>query len=205
MMRVAGLVLAGGRSRRLGRPKQLLMLDGVPLVRHVVGRALAAGLDEIVVVTGAHAEPVRDALAGLPVRWVHNERHAEGMGTSLAAGVGAMGRDIDAVVVLLADQPTVDPGAIRRAVSARRQRRVPLVMARYGTARGHPVLFGRELFPELRALVGDRGGREVVRAHEPALVLVDGGADEPPLDVDTEADWAALQAAWHDGRDGARR
>jgi molybdenum cofactor cytidylyltransferase len=194
--RIAGVILAAGLSRRLGRPKQLLELDGKPLVRHAAERALTSRLDELIVVTGAHADAIGRALAGLPVRLVHNDRYERGMGTSLAAAVQALGDDVDAIVVLLADQPAVLPVAIDRAIAARRETGAPVVMARYGEEQGHPVLFGEECFPELAALEGDAGGRDVVRAHRDRLALVDGGLPTPPADVDTEEAWDALRAAW---------
>lgn len=196
MSRIAGIVLAAGLSRRLGRPKQLLMLDEMPLIAHVVDRALASSLDEVVVVTGAQDMAVRAALGGRDVRFVHNSRFREGQGTSLAVGVTALDDDIGAAVVLLADQPGISTAVINRAIESHRETGALLVMARYGEEWGHPVLFGREIFPELQALTTDLGGREIVRAHQDALVLADGGADVPPLDVDTEEAWLALQHLW---------
>jgi molybdenum cofactor cytidylyltransferase len=196
MSRTIGVVLAAGLSRRLGRPKQLLELDGTPLVRHVVQRAFASRLDEVIVVTGAHADAIEGALAGLPVRIVHNDRYEQGMGTSLAAAVDVLDEDVDAIIVLLADQPAILPGAIDRAMAARRESGAPVVMARYGEERGHPVLFGRECFPALAALEGDAGGRDVVRSHRDRMVLIDGGLPAPPADVDTEAAWDALRSDW---------
>lgn len=198
MSRTIGVVLAAGLSRRLGRPKQLLELDDKPLVRHVVERALVSALDEVIVVTGAHADAIDAALADRWVRLVHNDRYEQGMGTSLAAGVAALGDDVDAIVVLLADQPAIRPEAIDRAIGAWRETGAPVVMACYGDERGHPVLFSRECFRELAALDGDSGGRDVIRARRDRLVLVDGGLPSPPADVDTEEAWAALQATWTD-------
>jgi molybdenum cofactor cytidylyltransferase len=198
--RIAGVVLAAGMSRRLGRPKQLLMLDGLPLVAHVVDRALASSLDDVVVVMGARTKDVQDALAGRSVRFVQNERFEEGQGTSLAAGIAALPADVGAAVVLLGDQPGISPATIDRVTAAYREQGAPVVMARYGEQRGHPVLFGREIFPELMALGGDMGGREVVRTHRDQLVLVDGGADAPPSDVDTEEAWVELQRSWSETR-----
>ena len=196
MRRIAGVILAAGLSRRLGRPKQFLELDGKPLVRHVAERAVVSDLDEVVVVTGAHADAIARAVANLSVRVIHNERYERGMGTSLASAVVALDEEVDAIVVLLADQPAILPEAIDRVIAARRTTGAPVVMARYGEERGHPVLFGRECFAELAALEGDAGGRDVIRAHRDRLVLVDGGLPSPPADVDTEDAWAAVQAAW---------
>lgn len=201
MSEIAVVVLAGGLSRRLGRPKQLLMLDGLPLVVHVVQRALDAGVGPVIVVTGAHDAAVRGALRDLPVASVHNPRYEEGQGTSLAAGISALPDTVDAAVILLADQPGIRPETIRAAADARRETGAPVVMALYGDRQGHPALLGRETFPELLALEADMGGREVVRAHRDALVLVEGGGSAPPPDVDTEEDWDRLRTAWRPARE----
>lgn len=188
---IAGLVLAAGMSTRLGRPKQLLEIDGAPLVAHVVDRAVAGGLDPVIVVTGHDAPGVERALHTRDVVIVDNPAYASGQSTSLAAGVRALEPSVDAVVILLSDQPTIDPLVIESLVDARRAG-APLAMAQYGTTPSHPVLFGRELFSDLLAIRGDEGARSVIRRHLAHLVLVDGGSSEPPPDVDTEDAYAAL-------------
>lgn len=196
MSKVAGIVLAAGMSRRLGRPKQLLRLGERPIVQHVVETALASSLDEVIVVLGAHAADVRTALDGIPVRFVINERYEAGQGTSLAAGVAAAG-DADAVVVLLGDQPGVKASTIDAVVAARREQDASIVMAAYDDGRGHPVLFGREHFASLLDLSGDSGGREIIRQRPDRVVTVpvDGAT---PADIDTEDDWRAMEQCLRD-------
>jgi CTP:molybdopterin cytidylyltransferase MocA len=104
--RISAVLLAAGASQRLARPKQLLVWQGETLVRRAARSALEAGVDELIVVVGAERDAVVAALAGLDLRVVTNERWHEGMGTSIAAGVGAASGD--AVLLLLADQPGVD-------------------------------------------------------------------------------------------------
>jgi molybdenum cofactor cytidylyltransferase len=190
--RVAGVVLAAGMSRRLGRPKQLLRLGDRTVIEHVVSASLSANMDEVIVVLGARAGEVRSALAGYPVRIVINERFAEGQGTSLAAGIRALGADVDAAVFLLGDQPGVSAHDIERVVDMRRSTGASIIMTAYGDERGHPVLFGREHFPALMALEGDQGGRDVIRRHTEDVLTVAGDRDTVPADIDTEADWRAM-------------
>lgn len=199
MSRVAGIVLAAGGSRRLGRPKQLLELDGRPLATHAASRALDSRCDEVIVVTGADGQAVEQALDGYAVRVVRNPRWEEGQGTSLAAGVAACGDDVDAAVILLADQPGIPVELIDRVIDAYRDEDAGIAMAEYGNQRGHPVLFARRFFPELLLLDADVGGRDIIRANRDALVLVDGGFETPPRDVDTEDAWSALQREWATG------
>lgn len=194
--RVFALILAAGQSRRLGRPKQMLELDGRTLVTHVVERALAASVDAVVVVTGAHASVVELELIAQPVYQVFNPRFAEGQGTSLAAGVRAMPAECEAAIVLLGDTPTVSSDTVSRVADAWRGSRAPAIIAGYGERRGHPVLFDRSQFRDLAALEGDEGGRSVLDRLGDRVIVVDIGIAKPPADVDTEADWVALQEAW---------
>lgn len=190
MTGVAGLVLAAGASTRMGRPKMLLPLGGGTVLSAVVAPLLVAGLERVVVVLGHAAVEVRLG-ARLPedqrLRIVVNDAWSEGMASSLRRGLAECG-DAAAVLVALGDQPGIDPGLVRRIVAAGRSG-PPLVVPVHGDRAGHPVLFGRALWDELRALAGDVGAREVVGRHWSEAVLVEG---PPPRDVDTEEDYRAL-------------
>jgi molybdenum cofactor cytidylyltransferase len=190
---IVGLILAAGTSSRLGRPKQLLELDGVPLVRIVAERCLASHLDRVNVVVGHRGDEVAAALHGLNIDIVENPRFADGQSTSLIAGLVAA-PDADAVVIALADQPTIRTGAINALIDAR-VAGARIGMAAYGTERGHPILFGRELFGELQEISGDRGGREVIRRHAGDVVVVPGESPAPLPDVDTEEAWDELRTS----------
>jgi CTP:molybdopterin cytidylyltransferase MocA len=189
--RVAGLLLAAGGSRRLGRPKALLQeADGRPIVRRLADEALAAGLAPLLVVTGDPDTAVRieTALAGTAARLVAHAGWRDGMGSSIAAGIAALGRDGDAVpaacVVLACDQPAVDRthlAALRDAVLAHDAR----VVSSYDGARGIPAAWPRRDWPTLAALQGDRGAKALLTGDERAIPLA-GGA----LDLDTPDDVA---------------
>lgn len=193
---IVAVVLAAGMSKRLGRPKQLLEVGGKALVAHVADAALESTLDEVIVVTGHESDAIVAALGTRNVRFCWNARFADGQSTSLVAALEALTVETDAIVVLLSDQPTVTSLAIDRLREKRRGTRASIAMASYGGTPGHPVLFGRELLEELRAIQGDQGARDVIRRHRSAITMVDGGADTPPSDVDTEEAYAALLAAW---------
>jgi CTP:molybdopterin cytidylyltransferase MocA len=192
---ITGVVLAAGTSSRLGGPgpKQLLELDDRPLVQHAVDTAAAAGLDEIVVVTGHEADVVEAALS-LPAnaRAIRNPSFAEGMAGSLRAGLATADRASEAAVILLADQPGVSADAIRDVVTAFRRSESPFVLARYRDRSGHPIVIGRDAWPLLQELEGDVGAREVIAAHPELVVSVD--VDGPvPADVDTWEDYEAVR------------
>jgi molybdenum cofactor cytidylyltransferase len=191
---VAGILLAAGSASRMGRNKLLLDLAGEPMVRRVARRALEAGLDPLLVVVG-HEEPrVRAALAGLPCRFVASPEWQRGLAASLAAGVAAAPGDAGAVVVLLADMPLVEADAVRAAIRRWREGGARLVSCRYGAVTAPPTLYDRALWPELLALEGDRGGREVVRRHGDGVAWV----ECPPsalADVDRPEDLERARAA----------
>lgn len=181
---VVALVLAAGGSTRLGRPKQLEVVGGVPLVVHAL-RA-ARGADEVVLVTGAHADRVEAVAcaAGAPACEVLRvEGWERGMGHVLARAVGSVRTRAAAVVVLLGDQPGVERSAVVDVVAAWRDGAGPVVAARYAEGTGHPRLFDAQLFAELTELDGDAGGRGVVQRWGEVPVDVTGSMH----DVDDEA------------------
>lgn len=198
---VSVIVLAAGTSSRLGRPKQLADLEGRPLLQHVVDAALAAPVDEVVVVLGHAAREVATAVpARGRARHAVNPDFAEGQSTSLRAGLRAVDAGARAVVILLGDQPGVRPEAIAAVVRSWRERPAPVHQASYQGRPGHPTLIGRALWPELEALRGDEGARSVIQRHRERRRLVEVGGD-PPDDVDTEEDLRRVTAG-RGGRSG---
>ncbi len=200
---IAGIVLAAGTSSRLGRPKQLLLLKERPLTQHVIDAAIAAGLRDVIVILGHQAEDVR---AGLdlrpPARAVVNPDYEQGQSSSLRAGLRAAGPEIRAVLILLGDQPGISSAAIRAVVTAYERTGAPMVRAAYGDEPGHPVLFDRSVWPELEALEGDRGARDLLSAHPDRVVNV-ALEGRRPLDVDSWDDFERLTEA--DDRDSSGR
>ena len=190
---IAGLVLAAGLSRRLGRPKQLLSVSGEPLIRKTVRQVLASSLEQTFIVVGELAGEIATAVADLPVQIVVNPDAALGQSTSVRAGLAALSPDTEAAVFVLGDQPEVEPRVIDALIESWRAERPPVVVPQYMEGVSNPVLFDRRLFPELAAIEGDVGARAVVLAHRAAgdlkVVPVDVHA---PADVDTEGDYRAL-------------
>jgi molybdenum cofactor cytidylyltransferase len=179
---ISGVILAAGTSSRLGRPKQLLELGGKPALQHAIDLAASAGLDEVVVVLGHEAPRIRAAVRLPPFgRAVINPNYASGQASSLRAGLEAVGAGAEAAVVLLGDQPGVDPRTIGAVLDAWRAVG-GMARAVYGGTPGHPVIIGRDVFEAFASASGDDGGRAVLAGQEVAVVEIDAPA---PLDIDT--------------------
>ncbi len=195
---VAAVILAAGGSARMGRPKQLLPVSGQPMVRRVAEAVCAAELAQVVVVVGAHATAVTQALKDLPIDIVVNEAWAEGMSTSVRLGVGALQAEIQAVLIVLADQPALTPNLVQALVARYRATDSPIVAPFYHGRRGNPVLFDRSLFPQLLAIEGDQGGRTLIARYQEQMERVQ--VDDPAviLDVDTRHDYEKTQRLEHE-------
>jgi molybdenum cofactor cytidylyltransferase len=191
-LQVAAIVLAAGGSRRMGAPKQLLPVDGQPMVRHVVETVCAAGLAQVVVVVGARARPVAQALAGLPIQILFNESWARGMSDSLKTGLDALRPEIQAALIVLADQPGLTADLLQSLITRYQSTQARLVAPYYQGRRGNPVLFDRVLFQELRAVDGDRGGRDILQQHRDSIEQVDVDTPSVLMDVDTFEDYERL-------------
>jgi xanthine dehydrogenase accessory factor len=192
-MRVAGIVLAAGASRRMGpgHNKLLLELDGEPLVRRAVRRALAAGLSPVVVVLGHEAERARAVLAGLDYESVVNPDFTGPTSGSLHVALRRLDADVDAAVVMLGDMVHVSERMLADLVAAARAGSAPLVVSRYGDVTAPPLLFRRPLFAELLAWTGEGCGKAVVERHRDRARVLDWPA-ERLADVDTPEDFAAV-------------
>ena len=197
---ISGVVLAAGTSSRFAAkvPKQLLELDGRPLVRWVATAALGSRLTEVVAVLGHQATRVGAALEGLAVKAVENPDYARGQSTSVRAGLAAVTPRARAALFVPADQPLLSSRLIDRLIdayhdAARRGREAPIVVPAHRGRRGAPVLFDRSYFAELAALEGDAGGRRLLPRHRSRILEVE-VADALELeDTDTAADLARLK------------
>ncbi|MFP4343116.1 MAG: HAD-IIA family hydrolase [Anaerolineales bacterium] len=191
---VGAILLAAGGSTRFGRPKQLLEWEGRPLVAHVADIIWMAGLSPIVVV-GAEADAVIEALEGRPVQILRNYRWQEGMSTSVHVGLAALPPTTQGALFLQVDQPYVTPNLLQALIQRWRESSPALVVPAWKGRRGSPVLFDRALFPQLAGVTGDAGGRTIIDEH-----LEDGALFEvsDPLllsDMDRPEDYERLRAA----------
>jgi molybdenum cofactor cytidylyltransferase len=166
---VAAVILAAGRSRRMGTTNKLQSdVSGRPMLARVADAALSSPARPVVVVTGHDADAVRATLEGRAVRFVHNGRYAEGMGSSLAAGIRALGPGLAGALICLGDMPWL-----------------PICVPVHAGQRGHPVLFAARYFPELEELRGDSGARQLLAQHADQVCAVPVNDPGVILDVDT--------------------
>jgi molybdenum cofactor cytidylyltransferase len=185
--RIAAVVLAAGRSTRMGGPNKLLAeIARRPLIRIAAEEALASRAKPVIVVTGHQRDHVAKVLAGLPVRLVHNPDFAQGLGTSLRAGIAAVPADADGAIVCLGDMPQVDAALIDRLIGAFDPDRGALVVVpTFEGKRGNPVLWSRRFFPDLAAIEGDVGARHLIGRYGEAVVEVAVDGKAALTDIDT--------------------
>jgi molybdenum cofactor cytidylyltransferase len=191
---VAAVILAAGRSTRMGGPNKLLAeLGGKPLVRIVTEQALASKAEGVIVVTGHQADQVEKELAGLKVKFVRNPDFADGLASSVKAGIAAVPNAADGAVVCLGDMPLIDARLIDRLIEAFAPERGNLIAVPVSDGRrGNPVLWSRRFFNELMTLDGDTGARHLIARHGEAVAEVAVEGHGAFLDIDTPQ---ALEAA----------
>jgi molybdenum cofactor cytidylyltransferase len=193
MSRVAIVILAAGGSVRLGRPKQLLLYQGQSLLRRAARTALEAACGPVAVVLGAHADQMLPEIADLTVTIVHNVEWESGMGSSLRCGLESLlalsGDPLEAVIVMLCDQPHVSPELLRTL--AEHNGAGGIVACEYNGTVGVPALFSAALFEELRKLPSDAGAKVLLARHRDIVTRIP--FPEGAIDIDTAEDYTALQ------------
>ena len=192
-----GVILAAGDSTRMGFPKALLLTTaGRPFVVSIADTFAAAGIADIVVVTGRDHDRRADALAhaqlAVSPRIVRNPDPSRGQLSSLLIGIEAVPADAPAVVVTLVDVPMLTAETVRLVISEWQRTQAPIVRPAIGKQHGHPVVFDRRLFRELRQAALDVGAKAVIRAHAGEIVNVPVTDAGCLVDVDTPRDYEAL-------------
>ena len=192
------IILAAGASTRMGRPKLLLTYGNRSFLRHAAEVAAASVCRPILVVLGAYASELQSEIDNLPVRSVINERWADGIGSSIQVGVGALQNydradNTEALVLMLCDQPYVRAAVINDLVTAYHANDKGIIASEYGGTLGVPALFGREYFAELAAMSGAAGAKYLIAAHASDVVPVP--FSKGITDIDTPEDYRELQRA----------
>jgi molybdenum cofactor cytidylyltransferase len=194
---VAGVVLGAGKSSRFGSPKQLLPFADTTLLGQAVKNANASSLDRVVVVLGRASGEIRRSVDFGRAEVVENTVYGAGCASSLLAGLDTAAEDCEALALLLGDQPGVVPGFIDRALSEWRSGQPWASVCSYRGELGHPFLFSRRAFGELRGLHGDKAVWKLVEGCPEKVRYVEIDADLPP-DVDTPEDYELALTRWRD-------
>ncbi len=194
MNNIGIILLAAGESKRMGSPKQLLDIDGKSLLRRTAEVALATDCYPVVMVIGANKAQIAPEIIDLPLTVIDNPMWHEGMSSSVKMGMAGLYmtyKDVEAVLMLVCDQPYVSVSLLERMIEVYRTKKPPIVACKYGEEIGVPALFDRKLFDELLTLSGDKGAKPIVMNHldEAYLVTFEAGS----IDLDTPEDYEAFQ------------
>lgn len=188
---ISAIVLAAGESRRMGRPKQLLEWRGKTLLRHTLDNLLRSDVDEIILVLGHEAEKIEKGLEGLDIKIILNPDYRRGMASSLKRGLRTMDPASEAFLILLADQPGIDPQLVNRVIQEFRQAdpKRGIVRPVYRGRPGHPVLIGIRYLEEALQLQGDVGAREILKKHPEDVLEIAVGRKAVLEDIDTPEEY----------------
>jgi len=188
------IVLAAGKSTRMrGKNKLLTKIQGIPMIRRVVQTTLESKADEVIVVLGAEANKVRKVLADLPCRLIVNKKYAKGQSTSVKTGLSEVSPMTRAVLILPGDVAMIDFPSINMVIEEYERGKHSIVIAAHKGASGHPILFDKQLFPEIENINEETFGlKAVVRRHEGEVSLVETGSPNVLKDVDTPEDMKEL-------------
>lgn len=188
------VILAGGASTRLGRPKQLLQYRGKTLLNHAVNEAINAKADAVVVILGKNADLFEGEIDNQEVSVVINKNWKEGMASSVRLGLDSLLKSkpyIDAVILMVCDQPHISSSVLNELITKQQKTTKQIVTCNYGESIGPPALFHKKYFRDLAKLNGDVGARNIIEQnmHDVAMILF----PEGNIDIDTEDDYEALK------------
>jgi molybdenum cofactor cytidylyltransferase len=184
------IILAAGSSSRMGRSKQLLIIDGEPLLCRAVNHALAVNPSSVVIVLGANEKPHRELLEKLPVHIVSNFYWKTGMGGSIKTGLNYLihsGAELDAVILMVCDQPALTSAHLNNLIQKFLEKKKAIIASGYSDSSGVPVLFSRSFFSNLLLLNDEQGAKKIVQQFPDQVETV--SFPEGSIDLDTEEDY----------------
>jgi len=188
----SAVILAAGKSSRLGFPKQTLLFKGKTFLEIAIDAALRANCDPVLVVLGANKEAIEPGIKDKGIIILHNENWSEGMGTSIKAGIGHLEkvRKVKQVMIMLCDQPFVNRALLNSLILKQQQSGSKIAACSYKDTIGVPALFDYSLFPELLSLEDNEGAKKIIKAHAEHIVTVP--FEKAGVDIDTLADYEYL-------------
>jgi len=191
--KVAGLVLAAGTSTRMGRPKQLLQVEGMSLLDRVLIEALNSELTLVVLVLGYKAQEIKKDLKTQihhpKLKIIENRNYKDGISSSIISGLSEVEDEYDHCMIILADMPHITVNTINRLLNQYLASRLPLGSIKIQNRRSHPVIFGRKLYPDILKLRGDLGARDLFIKYRDDVCLVEPEENYSDMDIDTPDDY----------------
>lgn len=182
---VSAILLAAGKSSRMGKLKQLMPLGESTMLEQTLDNLLSSKAAEVIVVLGYKAEEVMKRLSGKPVKVVVNPLYRKGMGSSIAAGLKFVDSQAQAVMLVMGDQPYVDSPTINRLIDAFSSNKKGIAIPTHNGQRGHPLIFALKYQAQLSHLSGDIGGREIIKQHPEDVLEVPVDCEGIVIDIDT--------------------
>lgn len=191
---IVAVVLSAGESSRMGSPKALLSISGLPFIEEIVRALKGTKIDKIVVVLGHHAKEIQKQIAYLPATLVVNRDYKKGQLSSLIAAIRSLEAQkeaarVDGILVHLVDHPFISPALVDQMIERFYQSKKLIVVPLYRGRRGHPVLFSSELFPELLNTPPDQGAKAVVHAHRSETLEIETEYEGVTIDIDTPEEY----------------
>jgi molybdenum cofactor cytidylyltransferase len=186
---ISAILLAAGESRRMGDFKQLLPFQGKSFVECCVDNLMAAGLDEVIVVTGHRHAEIEQALVSRPIRLAFNADYRAGMSSSIRRGVQALNEKTSAILIALADQPQIHSSLISKIIAAHQAEHPLILVPVYDNRRGHPIILDARLRDEILAIDPTQGLRQLVQAHTDQTLYLQMTSDSILLDFDYPQDY----------------
>jgi molybdenum cofactor cytidylyltransferase len=190
----AAIILAAGQSSRLGKPKQLLKYQNKTFLQHAIDTAKQSSVQSIIVVLGSNSEIILNETNASDIHVVINEDWQSGMASTIRQGVQALqtiDTTIDAVTLMVCDQPFVTPELLNSLVEKQKEIGKPIIASRYGDTIGAPALFHKQFFSELMELKGDAGAKKIITKNSSLLATVP--FQKGSIDIDTIDDYEALE------------
>lgn len=191
-LRIGALILAAGESRRMGYPKPLLMLQGENFINRILRTVEKCRLEPVIVVTGFRADEVEQSIKPVKgLKIIRNESWLDGQGTSIAAGIAAFPDDVQAVIIMLVDQPRVSAGLLSMLVKHYTTTPKPIIITMSGGYVTPPTLMDATCFEALKGLKGDEGAKKLLKSFEYKTCLWEG--DDSLVDIDTPQEYDAIK------------
>lgn len=195
MIRISGILLAAGESKRMGKPKLLLNLGESNIINTTIEKFLKSEIFELIIVLGHEAQKIECSSSGQDkrIKFVTNENYREGMSTSIKCGVLTASKESEAFLIALGDQPLISPKIINRLMEKYQSSRAGIVTVMHQSLRGHPVIISKKYVQEILSLNGDIGARDLLKQHLDDTASINIESSEEFFDVDKTQDYEKLK------------